>query len=56
MKISRVLGIGTDIVSVQRIESLVNRGPNFEQRFLWRVLHPIEIDEYAKKEEKKVQM
>ena len=52
MKVSRVFGIGTDIVSVQRIEKLINRGPNFEERFLRRVLNPIEIEEYNKKEER----
>ena len=33
---------------------MVDRGENFEQRFLKRVLNPIEIDEYQRKEEKNV--
>ena len=54
MKIPRILGVGVDIQNVQRIAHLVQRGDYFEKRFLTGTFHPIEIEEYMKKDELKV--
>ena len=48
MKITRVVGVGTDITSVVRMLDIIKRGGTFEQRFLKRVLHPVEMEEYSK--------
>ncbi len=45
-KIPRVLGIGTDITSVQRILTIIQRGSEHEDRFIAKVLHRREIEEY----------
>jgi phosphopantetheinyl transferase (holo-ACP synthase) len=44
MKIPRILGVGTDIQSVERIQKLVQRGDYFEKRFITGVFHPYEIE------------
>ena len=46
MKVSRILGIGTDIVSVKRMQKIIERGVGYEKRFMSKVLHQIEIKEY----------
>ena len=48
MKIARIVGVGTDITSVGRMLDIIKRGGSFEQRFLKRVLHPVEMGEYSK--------
>lgn len=54
MKIPRILGVGVDIQNVARIQKLVTRGAYFEKRFLSGVFHPLEIEEFHKREEPKV--
>jgi holo-[acyl-carrier-protein] synthase len=54
MKVPKILGIGTDIVHVDRIAKLVGRSASFEDKFIRRILHEYEINEYSKKEEEKV--
>ncbi len=51
MKIYRVLGVGTDIVSVDRILKIIQRGPAYEKRFLSKVFHQVEFEEYYKKDD-----
>ena len=46
MKVPRILGVGTDIASVDRMLKIVKRGGTFEERFIRRVLHEREIEEY----------
>lgn len=39
----RILGIGTDIVEIERIERLLERQP---ERFIERILHPHELHKF----------
>ncbi len=55
IKIPRILGVGTDITSVQRIADIIKRGGTFEERFIRRVLHQTEIEEYKRIGDEKVQ-
>ncbi|TNV75148.1 hypothetical protein FGO68_gene14064 [Halteria grandinella] len=48
LKIPRIFGVGTDICSVQRMTHMIDRGPQFLDRFLKRVLHDQEIEEFKK--------
>ena len=46
IKIIRILGVGTDITSVERMLKIINRGTQFEEWFLNKVLHSVEMSEY----------
>lgn len=46
MKASRILGVGTDIVSIKRMQKIIERGTDYEMRFMNKVLHHKEMKEY----------
>ena len=46
LQIPRILGVGTDITSVERMLMIIKRGGTFEERFIHRCLHQKEIEEY----------
>ena len=50
IKVPRVFGVGVDIQQVQRMERFLKGGYR-EKRFLTGVYHPIEIEEFYKRDE-----
>lgn len=50
VKIPRVFGVGIDIQRVKRMERFLQGGYK-ERRFLTGVYHPIEIEEFYKRDE-----
>jgi holo-[acyl-carrier protein] synthase len=54
MKIPRVLGVGTDIVSIDRMLKIISRGLSYEDRFLKKVLHHLELEEYKSHDDEKL--
>uniref|UniRef100_A0A7S3MLE1 4'-phosphopantetheinyl transferase domain-containing protein n=1 Tax=Favella ehrenbergii TaxID=182087 RepID=A0A7S3MLE1_9SPIT len=45
-----IIGIGVDICKVARIQSLLERGPYYHERFLTGTFHPSEVEEFRAKE------
>ena len=54
MKTRVIFGVGVDICKISRIQALVNRSDYHYQRFLTGTFHPIEVEEFEKKEETRV--